>query len=126
MSTMNGKLEFFVRILKLEADGSNWVIFKDHFAFAAATASLEKHIDSTGIAPSPPTFITGAPLVLTADQTAELELYEEKKSKWLTGEAVIKQAIATTISDSLFIEIQKEVTTHLMWEAIWMKQEKKS
>jgi hypothetical protein len=31
----------------LEVDGSNWVIFKDRFAFAAAAAGLEKHIDGT-------------------------------------------------------------------------------
>ena len=29
-----------VQILKLEVDGSNWVIFKDNFMFAAAAASL--------------------------------------------------------------------------------------
>jgi hypothetical protein len=41
MSTANGKLlEFFVQILKLKVDGSNWVIFKDNFMFAAAAASL--------------------------------------------------------------------------------------
>jgi hypothetical protein len=106
MSTTNGKLlEFFIHILKLEVDGSNWVIFKDCFAFAAATASLEKHIDGTGMEPSPPAFVTGVPIVLTAEQTTKQELYEGKKLMWLTGEAVIKQAIATTISDSLFIEI---------------------
>jgi hypothetical protein len=54
MSTTNGKLlEFFIRIPKLEVDGSNWVIFKDRFVFAAATAGLEKHIDGTGTEPSP-------------------------------------------------------------------------
>ena len=44
----------------------------------------------------------------------------------MMNEAVIKQAIATTIPDSLFIEVHKEVTAHLMWEAVRLKQEKKS
>jgi hypothetical protein len=57
MSTVNGKLlEFFVHIPKLEVDGSNWVIFKDHFAFAAATTDLEKHINGTGATPNPHLF----------------------------------------------------------------------
>ena len=73
--------------------------------FAAATASLEKHINGTGIALSPLAFTSGGPLPLTTEQMAELELYEENKSKWLMGEAVIKQAITTMISDSLFIEM---------------------
>jgi hypothetical protein len=122
MSTVNGKLlEFFVQILKLEIDGSNWVIFKDRFTFAAATSGLEQHIDSTGTAPNPPTFALGGQFPLTMEQTAEQELYEGKMSKWLMGEAVIKQAIATTISDSLFIVIRKEVMGHLMWEAVHLK-----
>src|SRR5882762_7911695 len=127
MSTVNGKLlEFFVRIPKLEVDGSNWVIFKDCFAFAAAAAGLEKHIDGTGSAPNPPVFALGGPTPLTTAQTTEIEQYEEKQSKWMMGEAVVKQAIATTIPDSLFIEVRKEVTARLMWEAVRMKREKKS
>ena len=63
MSTANGKLlEFFVRIPKLEVDGSNWVIFKDRFAFAAAAAGLEKHIDGTGTPPNPPSLFLMAGL----------------------------------------------------------------
>ena len=127
MSTTNGKLlEFFVRIPKLETDGSNWVIFKDRFVFAAATADLEKHIDGTGTAPIPLAFTPGGPTPLTADQMAEIKLYEENQLKWMMNEAVIKQAIATTIPDSLFIEVRKEVTACLMWEAVWLKREKKS
>ena len=86
MLTMNSKLlEFFIHIPKLEVDGSSWVIFKDHFTFAAATTSLGKHINSTGTEPSPLAFVTGVLIVLTAEQTAEQELYEEKKLMWLPG-----------------------------------------
>jgi len=68
MSTINGKLlEFFVRIPKLETDGSNWVIFKDRFAFAATAAALGNHIDGTGTAPILPAFTLGGPTPLTAD-----------------------------------------------------------
>ena len=123
---MNGKLlEIFVHISKLEVDGSNWVLFKDCFAFAVATASLGKHINSTWIVPSPPAVTLGGPFLLTAEQMAELEQYEENKLKWLTGEAVMKQAIAIMIYDSLFIEIQNEVIAHLMWEVILIKWKQK-
>ena len=109
-----------MQIPKLETDGSNWVIFKDHFIFAAAAADLEKHIDGMGTIPIPPAFALG-PTPLTAEQMAEVKLYEENQSKWVTNEAVIKQAIATTIPDSLFIEVRKEVMAHLMWEAVQLK-----
>jgi hypothetical protein len=66
-------------------------------------------------------FTTGGPIPLTPEQTAELELYEEKNLKWTMGEAVIKQAIATIIPDSLFIEVRKEAMAHSMWEAVHEK-----
>ena len=89
-------------------------------------AALEKHIDGTGSAPVSPVFTIGGPIPLTPEQTAELELYEEKSLKWTMGEAVIKHAIATIIPDSLFIEVWKEATAHSMWEAVSDKREKKS
>ena len=76
--------------------------------------------------PNPPIFIWTGPTPLTSDQITEYEEYEVKQSKWLMGEAVIKQAITTTIPNSLFIEVHKEVTACLMWEAVWLKREKKS
>src|SRR5882762_6969018 len=116
MSTSNGKLlEFFIRIPKLESDGSNWVIFKDRFSFAASAATLEDHIDGIGKAPEPPVFVMHGPTTLTDVQKQEFELYETKQSKWMMGEAVIKQAIASTIPDSLFLEVRREITARLMW-----------
>jgi hypothetical protein len=91
----------------LESDGSNWVIFKDCFIFATMATALEKHIDGMGSAPVSPVFTIGGPIPLTPEQTAELELYEKKNLKWTMGEAVIKQAIATMIPDSLFIKVRK-------------------
>ena len=88
--------------------------------FAAATANLEKHIDSTGTAPIPQAF-TCDPTLLTADQMVEVKLYEENQSKWVMNEVVIEQAIATTIPDLLLIKVCKEVTAHLMWQARWLK-----
>ena len=39
-------------------DGTNWIIFKDRFMFAAAAASLDSHVDGTG---AEPTLVTGFP-----------------------------------------------------------------
>src|ERR1700676_1927920 len=65
MST--GKLlEFFIRIPKLLPDGSNWVIFKDRFHFAAAAAVLQKHLDGTDSEPAALAFPVAGPTPLTA------------------------------------------------------------
>jgi hypothetical protein len=106
MST--GKLfEFFIHIPKLLPDGSNWVIFKDHFHFAATAGVLQKYLDGTDSKPTAPAFPVAGPMLLTAVQTEELEAYKASLSKWQVREAVLKQAIASTIPDSLFLDVQK-------------------
>ena len=124
MSTSNSKiLEFFAQILKLETDGSNWVIFKDHFLYAVAAASLITHVDGTEVVPP---LVTIGPRPLTTEQQQELDEYNLALSKWKSDEAIIKQAIATVILDSLFIEVRKKETAYLMWEAVKSQREKKS
>src|SRR5271168_3540097 len=98
MSNANGKiLEFFAKIPRLETDGSNWVIFKDRFMFAAAAASLVSHVDGTE---AEPTLAAGFPRsgTLSDTQKAEYDIYTLKLARWQSNEAIIRQAIASTIS----------------------------
>ncbi|KAF8811069.1 hypothetical protein BYT27DRAFT_7064489, partial [Phlegmacium glaucopus] len=98
----------FAHIPKLEIDGSNWVIFKDRFLFAAAAASLKGHIDGTG---KPPVAVT-VPAIqvgmepLTKEQKESLIEYENSRVKWEMEENIVKQALASVIPDSLFIEVR--------------------
>src|SRR5271156_3501968 len=133
MSVSNSKLlEFFARIPKLESDGSNWVIFKDRFLFAAAAASLKAHIDGTG---KPPVAVSVVPTEsepptelepLTAEQAQVRSEYDVALSKWEMEEAIIKQALASVIPDSLFIEVRRKETALAMWNAVRDQREKKS
>src|ERR1700678_4098222 len=127
MSNANGKiLEFFAKISKLEADESNWVIFKDRFMFAAAAASLIDHIDGTGTVPSPPVTRTTDSGALTEIQQGALDEYAAELLRWQSGEAIVRQAIASTISDSLFLEVRKRESAKEMWDAVRDQREKKS
>ena len=93
MSSSNSKLlEFFVHIPKLEIDGSNWVIFKDRFLFAAATAALKGHINGTEKPPVAPVPDTREPLT-----PEKLGKYEVLHTKWEVEENILKQALASVI-----------------------------
>src|SRR5277367_2987310 len=127
MSVSNSKLlEFFARIPKLESDGSNWVIFKDRFLFAAAAASLKAHIDGTG---KKPDAVPGVPTEsepLTVEQAQVQSEYDAALSKWEIEEAIIRQALASVIPDSLFLEVRRKETALSMWDAVRDQREKKS
>ena len=125
MSSSNSKLlEFFIHIPKLEVDSSNWVIFKDRFLFAAAAASLKGHIDGTGKPPVNPVPTPREPLM--EDQKLAINEYNTLLTKWEMEENIVKQALASVIPDSLFIEVRRKETAMLMWDAVRDQREKKS
>ena len=116
MLSSNSKLlEFFVHIPKLEIDGSNWVIFKDRFLFAATAAALKGHIDGTDIVPAPVGFSHRPGEPLKEGQQEALKEYQLKHTKWEMEENIVKQALASVIPDSLFIEVRRKKMAALMW-----------
>ena len=122
MSSSNSKLlEFFAHIPKLEVDGSNWVIFKDRFLYAAAAGSLKGHIDATGKPPVNPVLTPREPL--TEDQKLAMSEYSALLTKWEMEENIVKQALASVIPDSLFIEVRRMETALSMWDAVRNQRE---
>src|ERR1700678_797924 len=105
---------------------SNWVIFKDWFMFAAAAASLIDHVDGTVTVPSSPVTRTTGSGALTEIQQGALDEYAAEIARWRSGEAIVRQAIASTISDSLFLEARKRESEKEMWDAVRDQREKKS
>ena len=127
MSSSNSKLlKFFVHIPKLEIDSSNWVIFKDHFLFAAAAAALIGHVDGTDIIPAPVGFSHQPGEPLKEGQQEALKEYQLKHTKWEMEENIVKQVLASVILDPLFIEVRRKETAALMWDAVKDQREKKS
>ena len=115
MLSSNSKLlKFFVHIPKLEVDGSNWVIFKDCFLFAAAAILLKGHIDGMDSAPVNVPFRHGPREALKEGQQEVLEEYMKKLMKWEMEVNIVKQALASIILDSLFIEVRRKEMAALM------------
>ena len=124
MLSSNSKLlKFFIHIPKLEIDSSNWVIFKDNFLFAVA---LKGHVDGPDIVPAPVGFSHQPGEPLKEDQQEALKEYQLKHTKWEMEENIVKQALASVIPDSLFIEVRRKETVALMWDAVKDQREKKS
>jgi len=65
-------------------------------------------------------------VVLTAEDERKLEVWKEKLCVWKLGEAVVKQQIAATIPDSLFMKIRTKGTAHEIWEALTKDFQNKS
>jgi hypothetical protein len=120
-----------MKVPKLDASGNNWVIYKDRFVWAIDARGLLDHVDGSIREPTKPTptakvMAASGPKggeradsegdfeveELTADEEKRLEGWKEKYRAWRLGEAIIKQQIAATISDSLFMKIRDKGTAH--------------
>jgi hypothetical protein len=132
-----------MRVPRLEVSGSNWVIYKDRFCWAIDARGLLEHVDGSGREPTRPTLggkkaggsskdgeSTGEGFEMVEELTAEderrLEVWKGKLRVWKHGEAVVKQQIAATIPDSLFMKIRTKGTAREIWEALMRDFQNKS
>ena len=108
-----------MRVPKLDVAGSNWVIYKTRFLWAIDARGLLEHTDGSIGEPTKPSISKekageGGPEggkgasaeKLTEADEKKLEEWKDKLRVWKQGEAVVKQQIAATIPDSLFMKIQ--------------------
>jgi hypothetical protein len=123
MSTPNSKpADFFLRIPKCEAYGTNWSVYKSRFKFAADATGMANHLLATYLAPTAPT--TASPP--TPAEAAALEAHKKELKLYKSGQAIVKQAIASTIPDALFLHVNGAATAVDLWKKVSAEFEKKS
>jgi len=119
--------EDLMKIPWLNVAGTNWVIYKDHFLWAIDTHGYLDHIDGSTAEPADP--ISGCDdkdkEFTAAEMTAKLE-WKKKLKIWKQGEAIVKQQIAATIPDSLFMKIRGKGNALEIWSSLTKEFEKKS
>src|SRR6201996_9759795 len=125
--TSTAKLgEYFAKLPACKADGTNWVFFRDRFAFAIDAAGLSDHFEDliTSELPVAPTVVD--PQNPTAEETKANDDFLKCRRFWRSEQAVIKQGLATVIPDSLFLKVKGEKTAKAMWDKVKNHFEKKS
>src|ERR1700678_980708 len=88
------------------------------------TYPLIDHVDGTGTVPSSPVTRTTGSGALKEIQQEALDEYAAELLRWQSGEAIVRQAIASMISDSLFLEVRKRESAKEMWDAVRDQREK--
>jgi hypothetical protein len=124
-----------MKVPQLNVAGTNWVVYKDRFTWAIDARGLLEHVDGSEREPTRPTLsgkkaggsskegeVTGEGFEMEEELTAEdekkLEVWKKELRVWKLGEAVVKQQIAATIPDSLFMKIRTKGTAREIWEAL--------
>jgi len=123
-----------MKVPKLDVNGANWVVYKDRFLWAIDARGLVEHIDGSSWEPKRPVVTLRVTTTdasasgggktekaveeLTEDDEKRLETWKEKLRVWKLGQAIVKQQIAATIPDSLFMKIRGKGTAYEIWEAL--------
>ena len=63
---------------------------------------------------------------LTADEQSAVTAYEKEFWEWKQSEAIVKQQIASTIPDSLFMKVKGERTAKEIWDLLKKDFKKRS
>jgi len=109
MSTLTKLGDDFLCVPKLAADGENWVTYKVRLQWSIDARGLLSHLDGTEKKPVDPSMLTGRGaswVPSMPDEMKEIVVYNSANKEWRMGEAVVKQQIASTIPDTLFIQIK--------------------
>ncbi|PPQ95155.1 hypothetical protein CVT25_013294 [Psilocybe cyanescens] len=107
----------FMKIPRLDKAGKNWVIYKARFLWSIDARRKLEHVDGSAVAPADPVVCVANQVLTSAEVTLDAEWWKEMKT-WNQGEAIVKQQIASTISDSEFMKICGKETAYDIWEAL--------
>ena len=128
-----GKLENdLMKVPRLEAGGTNWVVYKDCFLWTVDARGLLEHVDGSKREPVCPVkprmvprrdsegkdtrnFVQDAN---TEEENRGIKEWKAELKEWKRGEAMVKQQIAATIPDSLFMKIRNKGTALEIWDAL--------
>jgi hypothetical protein len=117
MSTTAKLGDEFLRVPKLDVAGTNWVIYKDHILWSINAHGYLEHIDGSETEPVDPINRSSGAALSADELTAEAEWKKSLKA-WKQGEAIVKQQIAGTIPDSLFMKVHGHGNAKGIWDAL--------
>lgn len=104
-------------MFKLEADGRNWVIFKNRFEWALAMRGVVDHLTGAAAKPMPPR---------NNAKPDEIADYEKALAELQKPEFICRQQLACALPNSLLWKILHNETVAKMWKTITTEYELKT
>jgi hypothetical protein len=118
----------FLRVPRLDMAGINWVVYKDRFLWSIDARGLLDYLEGSEEEPTDPIDATIRSGLMALSEAQALVNSEWRKAvkEWRQGEAVVKQQIAGTIPDSLFMKVRGKDTAREIWDGLGNDFQKKS
>ncbi|KIK14931.1 hypothetical protein PISMIDRAFT_16919 [Pisolithus microcarpus 441] len=112
------KDDYSLQVPTLNADGSNWLYYKARVEWAVGSKGLTGHLTSLEAKPEDPTHGKDPSWKPTTAEQKLISEYPEKLKQWTKDDGYIKQVIAASLPESLFLRVQKEETGKSIWDVL--------
>ena len=116
------KEDLLPKIPTLKADGSNWLIFKNHVEWATKAKGLVEYLEGTKTKPANPSEGKDASWKpTTKGEKVAVAEFPAKYAKWRQENGYVKQLIDSAFPETLFIKIQNKTSAYAIWKALTNK-----
>ena len=107
-----------LQVPTLSVDGSNWLYYKAQVEWAVGSKGLTGHLSGLMAKPEDPAHGKDPSWKPTAAEQKLMIEYPEKLKPWIKDDGYVKQVIAASLPESLFLRVQKEETAKGVWDAL--------
>ncbi|KIL56305.1 hypothetical protein M378DRAFT_89584, partial [Amanita muscaria Koide BX008] len=113
--------DFTSGVVKLDADGSNWMMFQSHFTIAVEYRDVLRQFDGTN--PKP---ILSSGEKDTAPTKEQTDAYEKALAEWTKKEKLAKYMLSQKLPDTIWSDCMHKTSVAEMWKDIVIKYSLKS
>ena len=107
-----------LQVPTLNVDGSNWLYYKARVEWAVGSKGLTGHLSSLVPKPEDPAHGKDSSWKPTTAEQKLVSEYPEKMKYWSKHNGYVKQVIAASLPESLFLRVQKEETAKSVWDTL--------
>ena len=107
-----------LQVPTLSVDGSNWLYYKAQVEWAVGSKGLTGHLSRLVAKPEDPMHGKDPSWKPTATKQKLMIEYPEKLKPWIKDNRYVKQVIAASLPESLFLCVQKEDTAKGVWDTL--------
>ena len=107
-----------IKVPMLKVDRSNWIIYKSRIELAAEAQGLHGYLIGTKVLPRHPQTGKDDTWTPNKDEQKLIDEYDKAEPKWTKENAKVKQIIAASTPDMLYLKFHSLGSAHSLWEAL--------
>ena len=107
-----------IKVPMLKVDGSNWINYKSRIKLAVEAKGLPGYLTGMKVLPTHPQVRKDDTWTPTKDEQKLIDEYDKVEPEWTKENMQVKQIIAASLPDMLYLKIHTLKLAHSQWESL--------